>query len=90
MDNELINEIDFNDIKLSPEDRIKLPGRRVLSSRPWSEEQLQVFIERQKHVPEILAKMGIEIVDSVSYEQLKEEWARGDLSSLFPEKDRGV
>ncbi len=41
MDNELINEIDFNDIKLSPEDRIKLPGRRVLSSRPWSEEQLQ-------------------------------------------------
>ena len=89
MDNELINDIDFKDIKLSPEDRIKLPGRRVLSSRPWSREQLQVFIERQQHVPEILAKMGIEIVDSVSYEQLKEEWARGDLSSLFPEKDRG-
>ncbi|MGD9666998.1 MAG: hypothetical protein AB7U31_06015 [Synergistaceae bacterium] len=89
MDNELINDIDFKDIKLSPEDKIKLPGRRVLSSRPWSREQLQVFIERQKHVPEILAKMGIEIVDSVYYEQLKEEWARGDLSSLFPEKDRG-
>ena len=90
MDKDLINEPDFNDIKLSSEDKIKLPGRRVLSSRPWSEEQLHVFIERQKHVPEILAKMGIEIVDSVSYEQLKQEWTRGDLSSLFPEKDRGV
>lgn len=86
MDNDSINEIDFNDIKLSPEEKIKLPGRRVLSNRPWSEEQMQVFIERQKHVPEILAKKGIEIVDSVSYEQLKEEWAQGDLSSIFPKE----
>ncbi|MDY9922199.1 MAG: hypothetical protein U2P59_10300 [Synergistota bacterium] len=86
MDNDLINEIDFNDIKLSPEVKLKLPGRRVLSSRPWSEEQMQVFIERQKHVPDILAKKGIEIVDSIPYEQLKEEWARGDHSSLFPKE----
>lgn len=84
IDIDSLNEIDFKDIQISPEDKIKLPGRRVLSSRPWSKEQLQVFIERQKYVPEILAKMGIEIVDSVDYEQLKEAWVRGDLSSLFP------
>lgn len=34
MDTDPINEIDFNNIKLSPEDKIKLPGRRVLLSRP--------------------------------------------------------
>ncbi|NLX84974.1 MAG: DUF3684 domain-containing protein [Synergistaceae bacterium] len=64
---DLIKEINFEDIKLSPEAKIKLPGRRELSSRPWSKDQMRVFIERQKHVPRILAEMGIEIVGPVNY-----------------------
>lgn len=73
---DLLKEINFEDLKLSPEDRIKLPRRRDLSNRPWSKEQMLIFIERQKQVPRILAEMGIEIVGPVDYEKLKKEWDR--------------
>ena len=68
--------IKFEDLGLSTRDRLKLPSRRELSSRPWSDDQMRAFIERQKYVPEILAEMGIRIMRTVSYKQVKEERER--------------
>lgn len=73
--NDVTITIDFAKIGLSPEKRIKLPGRRELSSRPWSEDQMNVFIERQKYVPRILAGMGIKILGAAFYGDLRKEWA---------------
>lgn len=73
---DVLNEINFEDIKLAPEDKIKLPGRRLLSNRPWNEEQMYIFKQRQNNVPSILKKMGIEIIGPVDYEELKKEWMK--------------
>lgn len=75
-ENDVLNEINFEDIKLAPEDKIKLPGRRLLSNRPWNEEQMYIFKQRQNNVPSILKKMGIEIIGPVDYEELKKEWMK--------------
>ncbi len=86
MDGKSSRRIKFEDLGLSPEERLKLPSRRELSSRPWSDDQMRVFIERQKHVPEILAEMGVKIRRTVSYDQLKEEWVQADIGSVSPEE----
>ena len=79
--------IKFEDLGFSPEERLKLPSRRELSSRPWSgDDQMRAFIERQKHVPSILAEMGIRIIRTVSYSQLKEEWVQADFGSVSLEE----
>jgi len=78
--------IKFEDLGLSMRDRLKLPSRRELSSRPWSDDQMRAFIERQKHVPNILAAMGIRIIRTVSYSQLKEEWDQADIVSVSSEE----
>ncbi|MGD9665974.1 MAG: hypothetical protein AB7U31_00800 [Synergistaceae bacterium] len=78
--------IKFEDLGFSPEERLKLPSRRELSSRPWSGDQMRVFIERQKHVPAILAEMSIRIIRTVSYSQLKEEWDQADIGSVSLEE----
>ena len=76
----------FEDMGFSPKDKLKIPSRRELSSRPWSDAQMRAFIERQKHVPSILAEMGIRIVRTVSYSQLKEEWVQTDIGSVSLEE----
>ena len=78
--------IKFEDLGLSMRDRLKLPSRRELSSRPWSDDQMRAFIERQKHVPNILAAIGIRIIRTVSYSQLKEEWDQADIVSVSSEE----
>ena len=78
--------IKFEDLGLSTRDRLKLPSRRGLSSKPWSDDQMRAFIERQKHVPNILAAMGIRIIRTVSYSQLKEEWVQADFGSVSLEE----
>ena len=78
--------IKFEDLGLLTRDRLKLPSRRELSSRPWSDDQMRAFIERQKHVPNILAAMGIRIIRTVSYSQLKEEWDQADIVSVSSEE----
>jgi hypothetical protein len=47
---------------------------------------MRAFIERQKHVPNILAAMGIRIIRTVSYSQLKEEWDQADIVSVSSEE----
>ena len=47
---------------------------------------MRAFIERQKHVPSILAEMGIRIIRTVSYSQLKEEWVQADIGSVSLEE----
>ena len=37
---------------------------------------MRAFMERQKHVPEILAEMGIKIKGTISYKQAKAERER--------------
>ena len=70
--------IKFEDLQLITfEQRLKIPHRRELSSRPWSMDQLRVFMERQKTIPNLLARMGIEIADSIPYEEFKKKFARG-------------
>ena len=83
MRKESVKRIKFEDLGLSLEERLKLPSRRELSSRPWSDDQMRTFIERQKHVPDILAEKGIRIIRTVSYQQLKEECRSGDLCLPF-------
>ena len=78
--------IKFEDLGLLTRDRLKLPSRRELSSSPWSDDQMRAFIERQKHVPNILAAMGIRIVRTVSHSQLKEEWDQADIVSVSSEE----
>ena len=78
--------IKFEGLGFSPEERLKLPSRRELSSRPWSDDQMRAFVERQKHVPAILAEMGIRIIRTVSYSQLKEEWVQADIGSVSLEE----
>ena len=76
----------FEDMGFSPKDKLKIPSRRELSSKPWSDDQMRAFIERQKHVPSILAEMGIRIIRTVSYSQLKEEWDQADIVSVSSEE----
>ena len=38
--------IKFEDLGLSTRDRLKLPSRRGLSSKPWSDDQMRAFMER--------------------------------------------
>ena len=78
--------IKFEDTGFSPKDKLKIPSRRELSSSPWSDDQMRAFIERQKHVPSILAEMGIRIIRTVSYSQLKEEWDQADIVSVSSEE----
>ena len=85
MDNEN-KPIKFEDMGFSPKDKLKIPSRRELSSKPWSDDQMRAFIERQKHVPNILAAMGIRIVRTVSHSQLKEEWDQADIVSVSSEE----
>ncbi len=68
--------IRYEDFQLTFGQRLKLPARRELSSRPWSVDQIRVFMEIQKNVPDILAQMGIEIADSLEYTELQKEWSR--------------
>lgn len=86
MGDKSIRRVKFEDLGLSPKDRLKLPSRRELSSRPWSDDQMRAFIVRQKHVPDILAGMGIRIIRTVSYSQLKEEWDQADIGSVSQEE----
>lgn len=65
--------IKFEDMGFSPKDKLKIPSRRELSSRPWSDDQMRAFIVRQKYVPNILAEMGIKIKGTISYEQARTE-----------------
>jgi len=65
--------IKFEDMGFSPKDKLKIPSRRELSSRPWSDDQMHIFIVRQKCVPNILAEMGIKIKGTTTYEQAKVE-----------------
>jgi len=70
--------IKFEDLQLITfEQRLKIPHRRELSTRPWSMDQLRVFTERQNTIPNLLARMGIEIADSIPYEEFRKEWTRG-------------
>ena len=78
--------IKFEDMGFSPKDKLKIPSRRGLSSKPWSDDQMRAFIERQKHIPSILAEMGIRIIRTVSYSQLKEEWVQADFGSVSLEE----
>lgn len=78
--------IKFEDMGLSPEERLKLPGRRELSSRPWSDDQMRAFIERQKHVPDILARMGIIIKGTTTYAQAKAEREK-EIQDMSSQKD---
>ena len=82
---DVLNEINFEDIKLAPEDKIKLPSRRLLSNRPWNTEQMYIFKKRQNNVPSILKKMGIKIIGPIDYEELKKEWA--SLTDAKPGED---
>lgn len=45
--------------------KASLPSRRELHSEPWDEEQFRMFCLRQRHVPEIWARMGVRIVRSL-------------------------
>lgn len=64
-----IYNIDFQDIGLNTEGKVNLLERSDLSSRSWSKEQLNVFIERQKFIIQILAGLGIEIISSDYYKK---------------------
>lgn len=56
--NEILN---YSDIEKRMKGK-RIPSRRELHSEPWDAEQLRFFCERQKKVPQILARMGITIV----------------------------
>ena len=91
MREENVRRIKFEDLGLSPEDRLKLPSRRELSSRPWSDDQMRAFIQIQKRVPEILAEMGIKIIGTISYKQaLKEREMEIEQRSSLVGKDPTV
>jgi len=70
----------------SPKDKLKIPSRRELSSRPWSDDQIRAFIVRQKYVPNILAEMGIKIKGTISYEQARTEREK-ELEVVSSQKD---
>ena len=81
-----VGRIKFEDLGLSPKERLKLPCRRELSSKPWDEDQMRAFMERQKHVPEILAEMGIKIKGTISYKQAKAEREK-ELETVYSQKN---
>ena len=85
MDNEN-KPIKFEDMGFSPKDKLKIPSRRELSSRPWSDDQMRAFIVRQKYVPNILAEMGIKIKGTISYEQAKAEREK-ELEAISSQKE---
>jgi len=76
----------FEDMGFSPKDKLKIPSRRELSSRPWSDDQMRAFMERQKHVPEILAEMGIKIKGTTTYKQAKAEREK-ELEAVYSQKE---
>lgn len=78
--------IKFEDLGLSTRDRLKLPSRRGLSSKPWSDDQMRIFIVRQKYVPNILAEMGIKIKGTISYKQAKAEREK-ELEAVYSQKE---
>ncbi|NCC45328.1 MAG: hypothetical protein EOM18_17480 [Clostridia bacterium] len=78
--------IKFEDMGFSPKDKLKIPSRRELSSRPWSDDQIRAFIVRQKYVPNILAEMGIKIKGTISYEQARTEREK-ELEVVSSQKD---
>ena len=78
--------IKFEDMGFSPKDKLKIPSRRELSSRPWSDDQMRAFMERQKHVPEILAEMGIKIKGTTTYKQAKAEREK-ELEAVYSQKE---
>lgn len=81
-----VGRIKFEDLGLSPKERLKLPCRRELSSRPWSDDQMRIFIVRQKCVPNILAEMGIKIKGTISYKQAKAEREK-ELEAVYSQKE---
>ena len=76
----------FEDMGFSPKDKLKIPSRRELSSRPWSDDQMRAFIVRQKYVPNILAEMGIKIKGTISYEQARTEREK-ELEAVYSQKE---
>ena len=76
----------FEDMGFSPKDKLKIPSRRELSSRPWSDDQMRIFIVRQKCVPNILAEMGIKIKGTISYKQAKAEREK-ELEAISSQKE---
>lgn len=81
-----VGRIKSEDLGLSPKERLKLPCRRELSSRPWSDDQMRIFIVRQKCVPNILAEMGIKIKGTISYKQAKAEREK-ELEAVYSQKE---
>ena len=81
-----VGRIKFEDLGLSPKERLKLPCRRELSSKPWDEDQMRAFMERQKHVPEILAAMGIIIKGTTTYAQAKAKREK-EIQDMSSQKD---
>ena len=74
MRDKILHEFDFEDIKMPAKERLKLPSRRVLSSKPWSEEQMRMMVGRQKNMKHIWDTAGIKFVRSYMYEDLEKEW----------------
>ncbi|MCQ4763268.1 hypothetical protein [Cloacibacillus evryensis] len=53
------NILTVDELKKSLEQRRRLPSRRRLTQlRDWSDEKQEFFLERQKHVWELLEKIG--------------------------------
>jgi len=81
-----VGRIKFEDLGLSPKERLKIPSRRELSSSPWSDDQMRAFILRQKHVPDILAAMGIIIKGTTTYAQAKAKREK-EIQDMSSQKD---